>query len=192
MDGTHSLSRGFLDAMEKDFQAELDELEAASRGRISELIGRARNETTEAVERRREDFRREAERLAVRRSRALRALNGARQKKFEELRLARLEESVCRELEIFRRSEGYGEFLAGMAEQCRRAGFCGRGIIEAEEPEAALLESRFEGCTVVKKTLGGWGGFVLIEEGGALFDCTFRTRWRQYCRELPFGVRARG
>jgi hypothetical protein len=179
-----SLPHEFCAALEEDFQKQLRSLESQSSGQISEMIDRCREEATEQIEKLRAGYQVKRKRLMSARARALRAVESAGEKKYEDIRLARLEQRVREQVELFRRSPEYRDFLARMFDQCRSAGFSGCGVIQCEEPEAELLGTEFQGCRVVRKELGRWGGFILKGEGGTLFDCTFHTRWRQYIRRI--------
>jgi len=180
--GEKLLPPAFLHAMEAELAARHEAMREAADSRIGELIAACRDEAAVAVEKRTAACEEALERLSMRRRRLMRALESSVQKELEAQHLRRLERELRQKVELFRNSEGYGAFLTRMAEQCRRVGFSGAGTFRAARREAGLL--RAAGFSVEEKDPGRWGGFILIEEGGALFDCTFRTRWEQFCCEL--------
>lgn len=182
MTGEDFLSPAFLRAMEAELEAQHEALRASSESRIGKIITSYRDEAATIVKKRVTACEEELERLNMRRRRLMRALESALQKEIETQHLQRLEQGLQRKLETFRAGKEYGAFLAKMVERCRCAGFSGAGTFQAAEPEAGLL--RAAGFDVEEKDPGRWGGFILIEEGGALFDCTFQTRWEQCCYKL--------
>jgi vacuolar-type H+-ATPase subunit E/Vma4 len=175
-----SLPPEFRGVLEEEFQKQMQDLEFQSRDQIGEMIDRFRDEATEQVEKLRIEYRTNMERLESARARILRAVESAGEKKFCAVRLSRLEQQVHQKVEQFRHSPEYRNFLTHMVDECRRAGFSGHGVIQCGELETSLLGPEFQGCTVVTVKAEDWGGFILKGEGGALFDCTFHTRWQQY------------
>lgn len=190
MTGEELLPPAFLRAMEAELAAQHEAMRASADSRMGGLIAACRDEAAAAVKERTAACEEALERLSMRRRRLVRALESSVQKELEAQHLRRLERELRRRIELFRSSESYGAFLARMAEQCRRAGFSGAGTFRAGPREVGLL--RVAGFNVEEKDPGRWGGFILIEEGGALFDCTFQTRWEQYRCELVVHRQGRG
>ena len=188
MTGEELLPPAFLRAMEAELAAQHEAMRASADSRIGEMIAACRDEAAAAVKKRAALCEEALERLSTRRRRLMRAVESAAQKEVEAQHLRQLEQELRRKVELFRSSESYGTFLTRMVEQCRRAGFSSAGTFQAAEREAGLL--RAAGLCVEEKDPGRWGGFILTEEGGALFDCTFQTRWEQYCCERV--IRSRG
>lgn len=181
MTGEELLPPAFLRAMEAELAARHEAMRESADGRVGEMIAACRDEAAAAVKKRAAACEEALERLSMRRRRLLRALENTVQKELEAQHLRRLERELRQRVELFRSSESYGAFLTRMVEYCRRAGFSDTGTFQAADREAGLL--RAAGFCVEEKDPGRWGGFILIEEGGALFDCTFQTRWEQYCCE---------
>lgn len=170
--------------MEADLQDHLVRMENDFREGIAELIDRTRDDITEKAIVHDREVQQAEERLITARSRRIRALENENRQKLRQLRLDRLESGIREELERFRCSEDYLLFLNEMLYQCQSGGYSGRGRIVAETHEAECLRAMGVETDITEEELGRWGGFILIDEGGALFDCTLKTRWDQYCRQL--------
>lgn len=176
--------QSFLDVFEAEFQSQAKEMEARFSERISDLIARRRSETEAEMDRLTQEQKKLMQTLQTQRERSLRAVVNAGEKSVESIRLKRLERLLEARLTDFRHSVRYPQYLAGLARQF--APYVRGGTVEflAERIELDILASAFPDSKLTEKALGRWGGFILRSEGGSLLDCTFRTRWEEYCREF--------
>lgn len=179
----YPFSDAFRESMELELKKRVDALERELSDRASELIVNRRDRVTREIIESASVHRRKMTALSLHRLRALRAAENAGKKNIEQLRLKHLEQAVRNRLEIFRKTPEYRTFLEGLLSECRECGFEGEGIFCAETTELELLSPLPPGLKGEARAMDSWGGFILIGKGGALFDCTFRTRWEAFCRK---------
>ena len=191
MEGESSFPRSFHDALGAELKAEFDGMEADFSERVSALISQRRSETELEADRLVQEQKKILASLSAQRERTLRAANSAGRKILVNCRLKRLEESLKAYLLAYRESEHYAQYLVRMMKQCAADGFRGNVEVQAERLELDGLGPVFRDARMTEKNLGRWGGFILLEEGGSLLDCTFQTRWEQYRRRLVFSGQGR-
>ena len=171
------LPQGFLKALDDELAAELAESERQWTEKIAALVLSRRDEAAEIYHQAMISHQAALRQADEEFERTLRSIDARGAAKVASIRAARVQETVRKELDRIRGLKSYPDVLSGLIAESSLV-VDRINHFEAPEPEASIL-ARLTGAPVRPAPFDCWGGFLCVDEGGTILDCTFRTRWER-------------
>ncbi len=169
----------FSEVLEERFQAKLRQSEADFEDQAMALIVQRRTEAEQRVAQLEQTYQRKRQELQGIHQRTLREIDSEGRRRLVDFRFSRMEEALREALAEFRQGPDYGDYLIKLVDGTRAllGGIIG---FRCEGLEARLLRPRYPDLILEERLLDRWGGVLVLGEGGAIVDCTFRTCWEKF------------